>query len=54
VLILTQVRCKVCAKRTIALEIIMILQGDMGHVEPHFGPFGDSVGIGARYVHGLC
>jgi hypothetical protein len=23
-------------------------QGDVGHVESHFGPFGDSVSIGAR------
>ena len=27
--------------------------GDMGHVESHFGPFGDSASIGARYAHGL-
>jgi hypothetical protein len=27
--------------------------GDMGHVESHFEPFGDSVSINARYVHGL-
>jgi methylglyoxal synthase len=24
----------------------------MGHVESRFGPFGDSVGVGARLVHG--
>jgi hypothetical protein len=24
------------------------LLGDMGHVESHFGPFGDSVTFGAR------
>jgi hypothetical protein len=24
------------------------LQGDVGHVESHFGPFGDSVGVGSR------
>jgi hypothetical protein len=29
----------------------MELQGDVGHVESRFGPFGDSAG--ARYVHGL-
>jgi hypothetical protein len=23
-------------------------QGDMGHVESHFGPFGDSVSVGKR------
>jgi hypothetical protein len=32
----------------------MELQGDVGHVESHFGPFGDSVGVGAGLVHGLC
>jgi hypothetical protein len=29
------------------------LLGDMGRVESHFGPFGDSVSANARYVHGL-
>jgi hypothetical protein len=29
----------------------MELLGDLGHVESHFCPFGDSVG--ARWVHGL-
>jgi hypothetical protein len=24
------------------------LLGDMGHVEPRFGPFGDGVSVGAR------
>ena len=27
--------------------------GDVGHVESHFIPFGDSVSVGARWVHGL-
>ena len=31
----------------------MELLGDVGHVESHFGPFGDSASIGARYAHGL-
>jgi hypothetical protein len=31
----------------------MELLGEVGHVEPHFGLFGDSVSVGARYVHGL-
>jgi hypothetical protein len=40
----------------------MKLLGDMGHVEPHFSPFGDSVTVGpvadsgnlnARWVHVL-
>jgi hypothetical protein len=26
---------------------------DVGHVEPRFGPFGDSVSVGASWVHGL-
>ena len=29
------------------------LLGDMGHVESCFGPFGDSVSVGARYMRGL-
>ena len=56
-LILGQVRCTVCAKRTIGLEIVldhlMELLGDVGHVESRFGPVGDSVSVGARQVHGL-
>jgi hypothetical protein len=32
----------------------MELLGDVGHAEPCFGPFGDSISVGARYVHGLC
>jgi hypothetical protein len=31
----------------------MELLGDVGHMESHFSPFGDSVTIGARYLHGL-
>jgi hypothetical protein len=27
---------------------LMELLGDVGHVESHFGPFGDSVSVGAR------
>jgi hypothetical protein len=51
VLILTLDRCMVCDKRTIGLEIILDapdeLLGDMGLVESSFGPFGDSVSVGA-------
>ena len=51
VVILTQVRCSVCAKHTIGSKIIldapMELICDVGHVESHFGLFGDSVGVGA-------
>jgi hypothetical protein len=32
----------------------MELQRDVGHVESCFGPFGDSISVGARLVHGLC
>jgi hypothetical protein len=49
--ILTPDRCIVCAERTAGSEIIlqpMELLGDMGHVESHFGPSGDSVSVGAR------
>jgi hypothetical protein len=28
-------------------------RGEVGHVYPRFGLFGDSVHVGARYVHGL-
>ena len=52
VLILTQDGCMVCAERAKGLENIlahaMELLGDMGLVESCFGPFGDSVSVGAR------
>jgi hypothetical protein len=31
----------------------MELLGDVGHVESHFGPFEDSICLGARYIHSL-
>jgi hypothetical protein len=31
----------------------MELIGDVGNVESRSGPFGDSVSVGARYVHGF-
>jgi hypothetical protein len=31
----------------------MELLGDVGHVESPFGPFGDSVRVGARSIHSL-
>jgi hypothetical protein len=43
VLILTQYRCTVCAKRTHKMEVL----GDVGHVESCFGSFGESVSAGA-------
>ena len=52
VLILTQDRCMVYAEPTIAWKSFWThpteLLGDVGHVESHFGPFGDSVNVGAR------
>ena len=57
VLILMQDRCTVCVERTIGSEIIwmhpMELLGNVGHVESRFFSFGDSVSVGARWVHGL-
>ena len=52
VLVLTQDNYMVCVVRAIGSGIIwtrpMQLQGDVVHVESHFFPFGDSVGVGAR------
>jgi hypothetical protein len=31
----------------------MVLLGDIGQLEAHFGPFGDSINLKARYVHGF-
>jgi hypothetical protein len=31
----------------------MELLGDVGHVESYFGPFGGSISVTARQVHGL-
>jgi hypothetical protein len=50
-----QERFVVCAERTKGSEKSfwkhpMELQGDVGHVESHFGPFGDSVSVSARYL----
>ena len=46
-----QVRCTVCAKRTIGSAFVLDLPdgllGDVGYVEPRFDPFGDSVSVGA-------
>ena len=42
----------VCIEHTIGSEIIsthpMELLGDVGHVEPHFFTYGDSVSVGVR------
>ena len=52
VLLLTQDRCMVCAEYTIGSELVLDtpngLVGDVGHVEPRFSPFRDSVSVGAR------
>jgi hypothetical protein len=57
VLILIQDRCVVCTVRTIGSKLYwthpMELLGDIGHVECHFNPFGDSVRVSARLGHGL-
>jgi hypothetical protein len=50
VLILTQDRSTICAKRTTCSEIILVeLLGDVGHVESRFVLFRDSVSVSARY-----
>jgi hypothetical protein len=52
VLFLTQDRCTVWAERTVGpisfLTHPIKYLADVGHVESHFGPFGDSVSIRAR------
>jgi hypothetical protein len=51
-LVSVQDRCTICTKHTIGSEIIfmhpMELLCDVGHVESHFGLFGDSVSVDAR------
>jgi hypothetical protein len=56
VLILTQDKYTIYAKHTISLGNHFRCTrwlGVMGHEESRFGPFGDSVSIGARHVHDL-
>jgi hypothetical protein len=51
VLILIQDGCTICIERTVGSEIILdatVILGDVGHMESHFGTFGDSVSVGAR------
>jgi hypothetical protein len=57
VLILTQYSRTVCTGRTIGSQIVFDapdgLISHMGRVESRFSPFGDSVSVSARQVHGL-
>ena len=52
VLLLMQDRCMVFAECTTGSELVLEspdgLLGDVGHVEPRFSPFRDSVSVGAR------
>ena len=49
VLVSVQVRCTVCAKHTIGSAFVLdVLLGDEAKMEARFGPFGDSVSVGAR------
>ena len=52
VLILTEDRCTVCPEHAIGSEIVLDAPDGtpryVGHVKSHFGPFGDSVSVGAR------
>jgi hypothetical protein len=45
----------VCTEHTIASKIVLVAPdgtlGDVGNLESHFDLFGDSVSVGARYVH---
>jgi hypothetical protein len=55
-LILMQDGCTICVEHTAGSDIILDVTdilGDVGHMESIFGTFGDSVSIGARYVHCL-
>jgi hypothetical protein len=57
VLILMQYRCTVMPNVPLAQKLLWLhpveLLGDVGHVESRFGPFGDSVSVGARLVYSL-
>jgi hypothetical protein len=52
VLILMQDSCTVCAERTIGSKIVLDAPdgspGDIGHVESHFNPFGESVTVSGK------
>jgi hypothetical protein len=52
VLVSVQDRCTVCTERTVGSKSFwthpMELLSDVGHVESQFGPFRNSVSVGAR------
>ena len=52
VLVSVQDRCMVCVEHTVGSKILLDAPDGtprcMGHVESRFGPFGDSVCVGAR------
>ena len=52
VLVSVQVRCTVCAKRTIGSDIVvnasMVLLGDEAQLEARFSPCGESANLDAR------
>ena len=55
--VLVQVRCTVCAKRTIGSDIVWVAPDgtprDEAQQEGRFGPFRDSANLDTRSVHGL-
>ena len=57
VLVSAQDSCMVSAKHTMAQKLFwthqMVLLCNEAQVEAHFGPFGDSANLDARYEHGL-
>ena len=56
-LVLAQDSCTVCAECTSARKSFwahpIVLIANVGQEESRLDPFGDSVSLGARYVHGL-
>ena len=55
--VLGQVRCTVCAKRTIGSDIVWVAPDgtprDEAQLEGRFGPFRNSANLDVRSVHGL-
>jgi hypothetical protein len=52
VVVSVQDSCRICAKRTIGIEIVldapMVLLGDVAQVDACFGMFGDCANLDAR------